>query len=151
MLICSELSDSTPNSISSPEKEANFWIFFGGKKARGLRLVADSFGLSSRLSGSSAMKFKRKHNSSQMHLRGHRSKRWRLLERSLSEIGPPPRAELSSRNSKCHTYTWIRWREACSHVTGGEMMKVQWVTHCTSHATILNEFWKGFFFSFITT
>lgn len=151
MLICSELSDSTANSISSLEKRSQFLDLLEGKKARGLRLVADSFGLSSRLSGSCAMKFKHNNNSSQMHLRGHCSKRWRLLERSLSEISPLLRAKLSSRNSKCHTYTWIKWREACSHVTGGEVMKVQRVTHCTSHATILNEFWKGFFFSFITT
>lgn len=62
MLICSKLSSSTPNSISSQEKEedANFGIFSeGGGGVGGAWTVpgdGDNFGLSSGLSGSSAIK-----------------------------------------------------------------------------------------------
>lgn len=43
MLICSKLSSSTPNSISSQEKEedANFGIFSEGGGGRGLCLVTE--------------------------------------------------------------------------------------------------------------
>lgn len=65
MLICSKLSSSTPNSISSQEKEedANFGIFSeGGGGAKTVPGDGDNFGLSSELSGSSAIKLNNNNN-----------------------------------------------------------------------------------------
>lgn len=71
MLICSEHSSLTPNSISSQENEedANFRIFFlrwGGGSGKGARTVpgdGDNFRLFSGLSGSSAIKSNNNNNS----------------------------------------------------------------------------------------
>lgn len=50
------------------------------------------------------------------------------------------------KNLKCHTYTCFQMEGSMLPRYWRWTMRVWWVTYCTSHATILNEFSGGFLF-----
>lgn len=136
-LICTVWRYLGLKSKKQPEKKRSQLCVNVGNNA------AKNLGLSSRSGGSSAIKSSPMvlHKYISSHLTSHWSK---TIRRSWESSSSSSATQISFK--KCHTYSCI---DGGKHApTLGELM-VRWVTYCTSHATILNEFLEGF--SFITT